>query len=205
MDERQLAATAVESLRAGVAVLDRDGAIRWVNDAWHRAVANVPLLSGATIGTRLADVTRGKGTAIGGTIAGAITSVVEGAVPYFEMECPADGGRVTVRLSVTEQREQRGAVVMCAEPGGAFVSQPIVLHVDAAQLAERLTPRERDVLVRLADGLDNRSIAKDLGVEYSTVRGYVRSLIEKLGARSRVDVVGIAYRTGLVRRTEVEA
>jgi DNA-binding NarL/FixJ family response regulator len=81
---------------------------------------------------------------------------------------------------------------------------PVVRRVDPIRLAGRLTPREREVLVRLADGLDNRAIARQLGVEYSTVRGYVRSLIEKLGARSRVDVVGIAYRTGLVRRTEVE-
>jgi DNA-binding NarL/FixJ family response regulator len=97
-----------------------------------------------------------------------------------------------------------GAVVQFRRAGAALASRPPLLRIDPAQLSERLTPRERDVLARLADGLDNRTIAKDLGVEYSTVRGHVRSLIEKFGARSRVDVVAIAYRTGLVRRTEAE-
>jgi DNA-binding NarL/FixJ family response regulator len=76
------------------------------------------------------------------------------------------------------------------------------LVIDPSRIPERMTPRELDVLARLATGLSNRAIAAELGIEYSTVRGYVRSVLEKLGARSRFDAVARAYRTGLVREAE---
>jgi DNA-binding CsgD family transcriptional regulator len=199
----EFAAAAAKTLRAGIAVLDREGRIRWANHAWARAAAAVPILAGASIGTDLADLARSRRDPIADIVANAIDSVLQRGVPYFELEYPVVGGAGGVRISIAAE-ERGGAVVMCAEPAAALAAAPVVRRVDVAQLAERLTPREREVLARLADGLDNRTIAKQLGVEYSTVRGYVRSLIDKLGARSRVDVVGIAYRTGLVRLTEVE-
>ena len=73
------------------------------------------------------------------------------------------------------------------------------LEIDASRIDERLTPRELDVLSRMAIGLSNRTIASDLGIEYTTVRGHVQSILEKLGARSRFDAVARAYRSGLVR------
>jgi DNA-binding NarL/FixJ family response regulator len=63
---------------------------------------------------------------------------------------------------------------------------------------ERLTPREREVLNFMAAGLDNRAIAANLRIQYTTVRGHVRSVIEKLGARSRLEAVARAYRNGWV-------
>lgn len=76
------------------------------------------------------------------------------------------------------------------------------LKIDASRVAERMTPRELDVLSRMAVGLSNRAIAADLGIEYTTVRGHVQAVLEKLGARSRFDAVARAYRTGLVRDAE---
>jgi len=78
----------------------------------------------------------------------------------------------------------------------------ITLVVDASRIEERLTPRELDVLVRMAAGLSNRAIAADLAIEYTTVRGHVQSVLEKLGARSRFEAVARAYRSGLVRDPE---
>jgi DNA-binding NarL/FixJ family response regulator len=46
-------------------------------------------------------------------------------------------------------------------------------------------------------GLDNRQIAADLDIAYTTVRSYARSLIQKLGARSRLQAVARAYRAGI--------
>jgi DNA-binding CsgD family transcriptional regulator len=199
----EFAAAAARAVRAGVAVLDREGRIRWVNDAWERASAATPILAGAIVGTDLVERSRSLRDPIGEIVASALESVVRRGLPYFELEYPG-GAAGAVRLSIAAERQHGGAVVMCADPATAVAAQPVVRRIDPTQLAERLTPRERDVLERLAEGHDNRTIAKQLGVEYSTVRGYVRSLIEKLGARSRVDVVGIAYRTGLVRLSEVE-
>ena len=75
------------------------------------------------------------------------------------------------------------------------------LEIDTSRIPERLTERELDVLSRMAAGLSNREIASDLAIEYTTVRGHVQTILEKLGARSRFDAVAHAYRSGLVRKT----
>ena len=59
----------------------------------------------------------------------------------------------------------------------------------------------REIIARAGS---NRAIAADLGIEYTTVRGHVQTVLEKLGARSRFDAVARAYRTGLVRDAEDE-
>jgi DNA-binding NarL/FixJ family response regulator len=71
-------------------------------------------------------------------------------------------------------------------------------QVPGGEEVDRLTAREREVLDLMAIGLDNRAIAGRLGIQYSTVRGHVRSVIEKLGARSRLAAVARAYQKGLV-------
>jgi len=62
----------------------------------------------------------------------------------------------------------------------------------------RLTPREREVLELLSEGAANRAIAAQLVIAEPTVKGHVRSLLEKLGASSRLEVVALARRTGLL-------
>ncbi len=69
----------------------------------------------------------------------------------------------------------------------------------AAPLADpsppaRLTPRERDVLELLCAGASNREIAGRLVIAESTAKGHVRTLIEKFGASSRLEVVVRATR-----------
>lgn len=65
----------------------------------------------------------------------------------------------------------------------------------AQQQAERdrtltaLTPRELEVLDLMAQGRDNREIADELTVSYATVRSHVRKVLEKLGARSKLEAV----------------
>lgn len=71
-------------------------------------------------------------------------------------------------------------------------------HVGATAAIEKLTAREREVLDLLARGLDNRAIAQELAISYTTVRGHVRSVIAKFGARSRLETIARAYQTGMV-------
>jgi DNA-binding NarL/FixJ family response regulator len=52
-----------------------------------------------------------------------------------------------------------------------------------------LSPREREVLQLMADGIASRQIAKQIGISYSTVRTHVRAISSKLGARSIVNAV----------------
>lgn len=61
-----------------------------------------------------------------------------------------------------------------------------------------LSPRERDVLGLLADGLANKQIARRLGISPNTVKTHMQLLFEKLDASSRAEAVTTAVRRGLL-------
>ena len=61
-----------------------------------------------------------------------------------------------------------------------------------------LTPRERQVLRLLAEGLPNKTIAHNLDISDHTVKFHVNSILSKLGAQSRTEAVITATRLGLI-------
>ncbi|MFC5180705.1 response regulator [Actinomadura harenae] len=63
---------------------------------------------------------------------------------------------------------------------------------------DAITDREREVLVLVAKGLTNAEIAERLYIGPGTAKTHVRRLLAKLGARDRVQLVIIAYQTGLI-------
>lgn len=63
---------------------------------------------------------------------------------------------------------------------------------------EALTPREREVLDLLAEGLSNKSIAAQLGISPQTAKFHVASITAKLGASNRTEAVRRALRRGLI-------
>ena len=67
---------------------------------------------------------------------------------------------------------------------------------DAAGPFDVLTPREREVLVLLAEGRSNRSIAEELGISEGTVKAHVKAVLRKLGAESRVAAAVLAVERG---------
>jgi len=63
---------------------------------------------------------------------------------------------------------------------------------------ESLTPREREVLRMMAQGVSSREIAGALGISYTTVRTHIRSLGGKLGVHSKIEAIIKARELALV-------
>ena len=61
-----------------------------------------------------------------------------------------------------------------------------------------MTPRERQVLDLLGEGLSNRAIAQRLGISDHTVKFHVAAVYGKLGATTRAAAVRRAFRRGLL-------
>ncbi|MFF1545431.1 response regulator transcription factor [Streptomyces sp. NPDC058291] len=61
-----------------------------------------------------------------------------------------------------------------------------------------LAPRELDVLACVAAGATNAAAAERLGLRAETVKGYLRSAMRRLGARTRGEAVVVARRAGLL-------
>ena len=81
-----------------------------------------------------------------------------------------------------------------------YVSRPQpAARTEHDGLAE-LTPREREVLGLIARGMTNAEIAQTLQLSPLTAKTHVSRILMKLGARDRVQLVVIAYQTGIVER-----
>lgn len=71
---------------------------------------------------------------------------------------------------------------------------------DAARpLVEPLSAREEEVLVEVARGRTNAEIAEELFISVSTVKTHLTSLMNKIGARNRVEMAIWAHETGRMR------
>lgn len=149
-------------------------------------------------------------------------------MPFYNEVIGPKGSRVmlvatlviagTPRGSLQISRNARGTTFRDRELAIVRTIQPILalgdgLHrphaVSAATVAPaaprapvddlpRLSPRERDVLEYLSLGLTNAEIALACGTSINTVRNQVASLLRKVGAASRTELVALALGAGLI-------
>jgi DNA-binding NarL/FixJ family response regulator len=70
--------------------------------------------------------------------------------------------------------------------------------VAGRQQAEILTPREREILQLLADGMSNADVAEKLFISQETVKSHVRHILAKLEADTRTQAVAIALREAMI-------
>jgi DNA-binding CsgD family transcriptional regulator len=73
------------------------------------------------------------------------------------------------------------------------------LRLTPAVDGPQLTARERDVLLLVADGKSNAEIASALFLSETTVKSHLRSILGKLGLKSRTEIAAHAWKTGLVQ------
>jgi len=66
----------------------------------------------------------------------------------------------------------------------------------AALEAVRITPREREVIDLISEGLSNKEIASRLGVATHTVKSHVRNVMEKLALHTRLQIAAYAHKGG---------
>jgi DNA-binding NarL/FixJ family response regulator len=74
----------------------------------------------------------------------------------------------------------------------------LLRRADRANGGSSLTPREREVLQLLAEGLEQSEIAERLVISSKTVASHIERILAKLGVRSRAQAVAAAFREGLV-------
>lgn len=106
----------------------------------------------------------------------------------------AHKGRQAAQIADLLDRVHAGEVVVEPERGRA-APRP---RSDARRLAGYLTPREREVLVRLVRGENTATLARGMNITRSTARSHVQSVLTKLGVHSQREAVIAAARYGLV-------
>jgi DNA-binding NarL/FixJ family response regulator len=92
--------------------------------------------------------------------------------------------------------------------GGTYVDprlRPALLSRGVTKRVPHLSPREREILDLLAQGLTGEQIAGQLFLSPETVRTHVRNAMEKLEANTRVHAIAIALRQGEISLREPNA
>ncbi len=88
-----------------------------------------------------------------------------------------------------------------------FLGSQVEVTEDAAQVSEsrkqtahqkidNLTPRQREILIQMADGKLNKQIAYDLGLSERTVKMHRAALFKSLGVRTSADAIRVAIEAG---------
>ncbi len=110
----------------------------------------------------------------------------------------ARGGTSDLVAAGQSAREALRAMRTLDMPGRAERCGQILAKIDAdAARLTVLTPREREIVVLVADGLSNRQIAEQLFVSERTVETHVSHVLAKLGAGKRMDIATWAVAGGL--------
>ncbi len=128
-----------------------------------------------------------------------VTSLEDTEVVHAAIDAGATGfllKTVTPEALVHSVRGvHRGVSVVSGLRLDAVVQPPPVAAADAPALTER----EADVLTLLCRGLSNQEIGQQLFLSESSIKGYVTSLMQKLGVTSRLKAVVRAHEWGLDR------
>lgn len=121
-------------------------------------------------------------------------SLEAGAIGYLLKNVSASELAQAVRAA------HAGWPTLAPEATQALIHQATRKPIDTP--GHDLTAREREVLALMVRGLNNREIAADLVVSYSTVKFHVSNILSKLGVTSRTEAAALAIRHELVETAD---
>ncbi|ROP63304.1 response regulator transcription factor [Curtobacterium sp. ZW137] len=155
----------------------------------------MPVVDGPTATARITEQHPGVAVLVLTTFAddeSITTALRAGARGYLTK----DAGRVEIATAI--RAVASGQSTFDAAIGARLVAQ-LTAPAPAAPTGLRdrfpeLTPREADVLERIADGRTNPEIAAELFLTVPTVKSYVNQLFQKLGVRTRAEAVALVLR-----------
>jgi len=107
-------------------------------------------------------------------------------------------------ISKTGSLDELTSAVRAAAAGESVISPDLLVRLlprlrrNGRPGHQELTPREVEVLHLLAEGLSNAAIAQRLVVSVYTVRNHVANISTKLGAHSKLEILSVAVRDGLL-------
>lgn len=128
---------------------------------------------------------------------------------FFEMLNAGASGYLPKRAAPDElvtaiRTVGRGEVFLYPSLATRLV-QDYLHRVDAGDqpvIYDELTPREREVLILIAEGLTNAEIAEELVISPKTVDSHRENIMRKLNLHSRIDLVKYAIKKGLIELEE---
>lgn len=119
-------------------------------------------------------------------------ALAQGAAGFLLKDTP------TARILAAIETVVSGDVLIAPQILRRLVENHAPRRSSADARLDRLTPREREVLVRIANGSSNTDIAAALVISQETVKTHVKRLTAKLDLTSRAQAVVFAYESGLV-------
>lgn len=121
----------------------------------------------------------------------------------------ADGqGRVVRRVGVENAREpQLTAEVSLVQRQGSLLAEPVFVvrfvEVPVSRRLEMLTDAEREVVLPLATGLDNQTLAERLGISLAAVKARLHGAFRKLGVEHRTQLMALIMKETERKREDV--
>ena len=114
-------------------------------------------------------------------------AIQAGAISYLLKKVTGDDLAAAIRSAHT------GQSTLSPE-----VTQEIIKPVQSPRLGDDLTPRERQVLALMVEGLTNPEIADRLTITRATATSHVSHILHKLGVSNRAEAIVLAVRSSLV-------
>jgi len=114
-----------------------------------------------------------------------------------ELQAAFDAGALGY-LSRAAKRDELIVALQRVAAGEMHVPGTVMRRLAAQRIAPAITPKEREVLARIAAGQANKEIATDLDVSEDTVKRHVSNILQKLEVNDRAQAAVEAIRRGIV-------